>query len=393
MAFSPQLPWRRIAVALASGCALAATGAALVVARQMGWWATLLGAALCLFWLIGLGCWSVLQDTAPALTTAMGVADPRPTPPRLVLDQMPVPMIRIDAAGAHAINQSARALFGTDDRILPAPPTLLGGTSDRLRHEGKGWRIKAVETAPGERLVVLIDIEAEERAAEGRATAEMIDILGHELLNGLSPIVSLADSAVTAAARGDAMLPHILATLVSRAEGLEGFTRAYRTLSKLPDPVPTPVLLADLTQDLARLFASHFGSSVALTSHVPPEGVARMDRDQMTQGLWALLQNGAEAALAALSPRRVDLTFDVEADKLTIRVCDTGTGIAAPDRARIFRLFFTTKPQGSGVGLSLARRIARAHGGDLRLLTTRATIFELQVPAHGPRTEFGRDGW
>jgi signal transduction histidine kinase len=381
MAFSPSLRWRRIAVALTSGIALAAAGAALVLAWQIGWWATLFGAALCVFWLVGLGCRSVLQNTAPPLTTATGVADPGPLPPRLVLDQMPMPMIRIGAGRAHAINQSARALFGTDNRILPVPPTLLDGASDRFRYEGKGWRIKAIETAPGDRVVVLIDVEAEERAAEGRATDEMIDILGHELLNGLSPIVSLADSAVTAAARGDAMLPDILATLARRAEGLEGFTRAYRTLSKLPDPVPKPVSLGDLTHDLARLFASRFGSSVALTLHVRPEGVASMDRDQMTQGLWALLQNGAEAALAASSPRRVDLTMDIEGGRLTIRVCDTGTGIAAPDRARIFRPFFTTKPQGSGVGLSLAHRIARAHGGDLRLLATRATTFELQVPA------------
>ncbi|MGT2516845.1 hypothetical protein ACVOMT_24035 (plasmid) [Sphingomonas panni] len=82
----------------------------------------------------------------------------------------------------------------------------------------------------------------------------MIDILGHELLNGLSPIVSLADSAVTAAQQGDAMLGEILATLSRRVEGLEGFTRAYRELARLPDPVAAPVALDALAGDLARLF-------------------------------------------------------------------------------------------------------------------------------------------
>ena len=306
-----------------------------------------------------------------------------------LLDQLPVPLLRIDPDGAHVINRAARALFDTDDRILPPLPQLVERMSDRLRHEGRSWRISAVDIAPDRRLVVLIDVEAEERAAEGRADDEMIDILGHELLNGLSPIVPLADSAMTAAAQDDAALADILGTLARRVEGLEGFTRAYRTLSRLPDPVPLPVPLNGLVGDLARLFASRFGDSVALHIDQRASQIAYLDRDQLTQALWALLQNGAEAALAGSTPRRVDIRIEMTADKLTFCVADTGAGIAAPNRARIFRPFFTTKPQGSGIGLSLARRIARAHGGDLRLLSTMATTFELHASENRPVLQGG----
>ena len=379
MAFSRTIDQRRAAATLASGLALSAGGAVLVFAWQAGWWATIFGATLCVLWLIGLGCWSALHRSSEVAPLTTGPANPEGLPLRPLLDQVPVPLLRIDGEDARAINQAARALFGTDDRILPPPPELLDRTGDRLRHEGRSWRINAVETGPGQRLAVLIDVEAAERAAEVRANDEMIDILGHELLNGLSPIVSLADSAVTAAAHGDAMLPDVLATLARRVEGLESFTRAYRALSRLPDPVPASVSLRDFAEDLARLFASRFGTAVTLCIDVP-DRIATLDRDQLTQALWAILQNGAEAALIAAPPCRVDLSIEVEQGRVTMRVIDTGGGIDTPDRTRIFRPFFTTKPQGSGIGLCLARRIVRAHGGDLRLLPVASAEFELQVP-------------
>jgi signal transduction histidine kinase len=384
MDFRPPRPRRRAVAALVSGIALAGGGAALVLAWQAGWGASLFGVALCLSWTLGLSCWSALHRDPPG-TIAVTQAVARETAPlSSLLDQVPVPLVRADAAGAHAINRAARTLFATDGRILPAIPALLDPSGGRVRHEGRSWRIDAVTTTLGHRLLVLIDADAEERAAIGRTDDEMIDIVGHELLNGLSPIVSLADSAVTAAANDDPMLSEILATLARRVEGLEGFTRAYRTLSRLPDPVPTPVALDSLTDDLARLFSSRFGPSVTLAVAVPPARFATFDRDQLTQALWALLHNAAEAALAGSRPCEVGLDIMAEDGKLTIGVRDTGTRIALADRARVFRPFFTTKPQGSGVGLSLARRIARAHGGDLQLRATSTTQFVLHIPLRQP---------
>lgn len=383
MASDRPLAWRHAGGVLTMAALLAANGAASVLAWQMHWWATLFGALLCLLGIAGSRGWQALHRRASATDATGNHGDAEPAPLRPLLDQVPLPLIRIDAAGAHAINRAARIVFDTDDRILPAMPALLDPKSDRLSHEGRHWRIEAVDIATGERQLVLIDVAAEAQAAEVRAGNEMIDILGHELLNGLSPVVSLADSAVTAAARGDAMLPDILQTLARRVEGLEGFTRAYRLLSRLPDPVPAPVALGDLAEDLRRLFASRFGTSVALSLDLPADAIVHVDRDQLTQAIWALLQNGAEAALAAPVPPRIALTFAIAPDRLTVCVADSGTGIAAPDRSRIFRPFFTTKPAGSGIGLSLAQRIARAHGGELRLLPVATTTFELRTCAGG----------
>ncbi len=370
---------RRAVTTLASGVTLAAGGAALALSWQAGLWATQFGAALCIIWIIGLGCWSAPRREPPVEANSTAVIGDGSVPMSVLLDQVPVPLIRIDGVGAHAINRAARSLFATDDRILPGVPALLDQSSERLRHEGRSWRIDAVDTGSGVRLAVLIDVGAEERAAEDRANDEMIEILGHELLNGLSPIVSLADSAVTAAALGDATLPDILATLARRIDGLENFTRAYRTLSRLPAPILARVSLQELAHDLARLFASRFHPDVVLAVDVSPGRFAMVDRDQMTQAIWALLQNGAEAALAAPAPHRVMLAIAVNGSGLTVEVQDSGVGVPVSSRLRIFRPFHTTKLQGSGIGLTLSRRIARAHGGDVLLLPTTITTFRIRT--------------
>ncbi|WP_294320585.1 HAMP domain-containing sensor histidine kinase [uncultured Sphingomonas sp.] len=369
-------PERRRALAtLASGVTLTLGGAAALAVWRAGMWGSLLGTAMAVAWLLALGCWMALRR-APAPAPSQPARDAWPI--TALLDQVPVPLLRIEGVQVRAINRAARALFVADDRI-PAPPSTLTDPATRhLRHAGRRWRIDAVALGDAHRLAALIDVDAEEHAAQERAQDEMIDILGHELLNGLSPIVSLADSAVTAAQQGDAMLGDILATLARRVEGLEGFARAYRQLARLPDPVAAPVTLTILADDLARLFRGRFGTGVTLA--IEASGTATIDRDQMAQALWALLQNGAEAALAAAAPARVALALHSDGT-FTAEVRDSGPGIAAADRARIFRAFHTDKPGGSGIGLTLARRIARAHGGELMLLDSGETAFRLTVPA------------
>lgn len=365
---------RRMLTTLASGVTLTFAGAALVAVWQAGMWGSLLGTGMAVAWLLALGCWVALRH-APAPLPAAPARDAWPI--AALLDQVPVPLLRVDGDTVRAINRAARALFIADDRIHAPPPALTDPAAAHLRHAGRRWRIDAVTLGDATRLAALIDVDAEERAAQDRAQDEMVDILGHELLNGLSPIVSLADSAVTAQRAGDAMLGDILATLARRVEGLEGFTRAYRQLARLPDPVPAPVALDELAEDLARLFRVRFDDAVTLS--IDASGTATLDRDQMVQALWAVLQNGAEAALAATPPAQVALALNGDG-ALTADIRDSGVGIAAADRARIFRPFHTDKPDGSGIGLTLARRIARAHGGDLVLLDTRETAFRLRLP-------------
>ncbi len=119
----------------------------------------------------------------------------------------------------------------------------------------------------------------------------------------------------------------------------------------------------ELVGDLSRLFAERFDGRVMLSVEVPEGATGWCDRDQMTQGLWALLHNAAEAALAGTVAPAVTMQVATEVDRLIIRVSDSGQGVAAPERARIFRPFHTTKPEGSGIGLTSPAASHKRMGG------------------------------
>ncbi len=386
----------RDGAAVLRGLALIACGAIGVSAWQLGMWGLFAGAVLSAIWLILLARAHAIsaQQAASRFIDVDWRADLDPIAEgnagqgaivlRVLLDAAPTPLLAVDGRSVRALNRAARAMFATDDRVLPPPANLIAPDIAYLRHENRQWRIDRVEVASAARTVVaLIDIEQEERTAEARATAELIHILGHELLNGLTPIVSLADSALTASAQPEShpLLSDILGTLARRAEGLQRFTEAYRALARLPEPDRRAVPIAELIEDLARLFRSRW-PAVVLDVEIDISGAqaARIDRDQISQALWALLQNAAQAASTADRPPRVTLGTRLHAGLLMIDVGDSGAGVPAEDAQKIFRPFHTTKAEGTGIGLSLARQIVQAHGGSVILMPDRPTIFRVTLP-------------
>ena len=376
---------RTAAIAAALAC-----GAGAVAAAQRGLYASLLVA-------MGAGVWLAL---APLLQMPLPRARNPATVPgtredlvmaRVLLDSSPTPLVALDDDGnARVLNRAARRLFVTDERIAPATTALLAATTARmLSYDGHHYRLDRAEVrraGPARTILALADVEAVERTAAARATRDLLQVLSHEVMNALAPITSLADSARAAAADDApplAELRAMLGTLARRAEGLQRFTEAYREMARLPPPAPEPVALVDIIDDLARQFAGRWDGRVTLDAVAPPVDPVAIDRDQIGQALWALLQNGAEAALGGASAGNlpgVTLTTTQANARVVFTVADTGPGMPSGDRLRIFDAFFTTKPAGSGVGLSLARQIARAHGGDLTLTDTARTSFVLTLP-------------
>lgn len=369
--------------AILTGIALAFSGVAASEAWHRGMWGTLAGAGLVAVWIVLLHAWRSGLDSAPAGKAAPALAEQIGSH-RLLLDAAPTPMLAIEGGNARALNRAARRLFATDDRVLPMPPALAKGDTSHFRHEGRSWRIdRVLLAAENHTVVTLIDIEQEERAAEARATAEMIQVLGHELLNGLAPVASLAESGLAAIDRPETdrpLLREIMGTLTRQVEGLQRFVEGYRVLARLPEPSIHPVPVMQLVEDIARLFAVRW-PKVALSLDVVEAPSWLIDRDQVSQALWALIQNGAEAATTdrgaeariAIAVRRSDAG-------LVLEVRDNGNGISPGSESAIFRPFHTTKAEGTGVGLSLARQIAHAHGGTLSTHRSDQTIFRLIFP-------------
>lgn len=379
--------WRAVAL----GLAMAACGILGSLAFSRGMWGSLAAAVLCCGWLASVLWWHFARLPVPALAAglpARGAAEAqeeaREVIQRLLLDAVPTPLVVLEDGHARAFNSAARRLFGTDDRILPLPRALADPAADLLVHEGKRWRIDRVAgtgIVGGFSVAALIDVEGETSLAEARASAELIEILGHELLNGLAPIVSLAESAQQAARSAPvdtALLGEILGPLARRAEGLQRFAEAYRQLARLPDPEPEDCDIAQFVRDLEQGFIRRW-PGIAFGIDLEGPRSWPLDRDQLNQALWALLQNAAEAVEGQPHPE-VRLRVGLEGERLVFAIRDTGPGVAPAVAAHIFRPFHSTKPGGSGIGLSLARQIARSHRGTLDLAGADPTLFRLALP-------------
>lgn len=375
----------RVAAAVRSAL-LALAGAAAAAAWMQGLYASALLASLVASWIVALAVVTAtpppIPMPAPAPATPAGEMERR----RLTayLDFSPAPLIALDGAGRlRAINRAARRLFSSEELVPVPPPPLVdaladtapGRTATVALRDGVAARSFALATGDlslgGERTRIgaLIDIDSELKAAEATALRELVQVLSHEIVNALTPIASLAQSAADMLGDPHPALPAVrdaVETVARRAAGLQRFGETYRTLARLPDPTMRRIAVASFVADLARLFAMRWPSiPLAINDvHAPPH--IRGDPDQLSAAIWALLQNAAEAVANRTAPR-IDLSIEAVDDGVAIGIADNGHGIPADDADAIFRPFFTTKPAGTGVGLALARQIFRGHGGDLSL--------------------------
>jgi len=213
-------------------------------------------------------------------------------------------------------------------------------------------------------LVVLSDVNLPLRQQEREAWHRLIRVLGHELNNSLAPIKSIAGSLESIASQ-DPMpddwredIRRGLGIIAGRTDALSRFTSAYTALARLPRPNMREVDLSALVERVARLemrkvIQVETGAAVAVQA----------DPDQLEQLLINLMRNAVDAALETGGAVRVG--WHQNSHRVSVYIDDEGPGLA--NVSNLFVPFFTTKPQGSGIGLVLGRQIAEAHGGTLTL--------------------------
>jgi len=319
----------------------------------------------------------------------------------VLLDQVPIPLLSYHAdSGLRVLNRAARVLFRTDDLVTAALPELSEavagedpGAAKILRLFDRAYAVGVCEVRTAGktlRLASLADVQSEVRIAEATALRDLLRVLSHEIMNSLTPVASLAGIARKhlegETSDGAAGAREALDFLSQRAQGLVRFVEAYRSLARLPDPVPRPVRLEGLLRDVVRVFEqSPVAREVTIAMDLPPD-IPLLDVDEalLAQALINVLTNAAEASLANDGARRIGVAVAREKDEVRIDIGDNGCGIPDDLRDNIFHAFVTTKATGTGTGLNLARQIALAHGGDLVLLQDGGpwnTVFSLILRA------------
>lgn len=227
------------------------------------------------------------------------------------------------------------------------------------------------------RVIAVSDIDDYLAQTQIESWSKLTRILTHEIMNSLAPITSLSDTLLHLGRPLDADVAQGLETISATSRRLTAFVETFRRFTRIPEPQKAPVEVRGLLERAAALVAT---PQVGITVDVQPaEMLVYADEGLVSQVVVNLLKNAREA-VAAQPDARIDVRARIdEGENIRIDVTDNGKAIPAAVTENIFTPFFTTKADGSGIGLSVSRRIMQLHNGSLRLTsnTDRRVTFTL----------------
>lgn len=248
------------------------------------------------------------------------------------------------------------------------------------------------------------EFERQLRQKEYESWEKLMRVLTHEIMNAITPVVSLSETILSYFQTGH--LPKSarditdlavektirgLETIKNQGRNLIDFTESYRQFAGLKQPEYSRFSLTALIQDIQMLYQEdllqqHIDFSVYFFQ---PQIQIYADEGMLSQVLINLLKNAMQA-LAGQSDRKIRIEVCAKGMTIFISVTDNGPGIPSDLQEDIFVPFFTTKTNGTGIGLSLSRQMIRMHGGELSVLSHpyRKTAFTISLPLISHRNAF-----
>ena len=223
--------------------------------------------------------------------------------------------------------------------------------------------------------------EKQRQQHEQDSWTKLIRVLTHEIMNTVSPIASLSDAmakSVDENGHSELDIKAGLETISDSSKNLIGFVQTYRQLSGVAKPVRKALFLQDLMDNVISLNSEFAASCGAVCSYRPEESdlMVYADEGQISQILINLIKNALQAGA-----KHIDITAKMgKDDEVIVRVANDGEAIPVSAQEQIFIPFYTTKKEGSGIGLSISRQIMRNHNGSIELVRSddQQTVFELR---------------
>ena len=208
----------------------------------------------------------------------------------------------------------------------------------------------------------------ERRKTEVATWERLTRVLTHEIMNGMAPIVSLSQTLLRREEVKGTPTEEGLRAIQQTSGHLSVFLSAYRTFSKELKPKLQPTRISEVLTAVKALFPQ-----LEWSDGVDAGFTVQADPDLFHQVMLNLTKNAAEAGA-----HRIALCTVTDRDgRISLLVSNDGPAILAENRSSVFVPFFTTKPEGSGIGLALCRKIMIAMNGDLELLDNSETTFKV----------------
>ena len=215
------------------------------------------------------------------------------------------------------------------------------------------------------RVISIGNIHEELDRKEVESWEKLTRILTHEIMNSLAPVTSISHTLLSSSGDAETMRQG-LETIHATSDRLLRFVDSFRAVTRIPAPQKAPFYLSELVAESLSLIP-HEGIEVEVIIE-PEDTMLYADRALMSQVMVNLLKNATEALLAQTCERKITIRSTIDAEeRIQIEITNSGSAIPAEVAENIFTPFFTTKTDGSGIGLAVSRQIVRLHGGTLRL--------------------------
>jgi nitrogen fixation/metabolism regulation signal transduction histidine kinase len=295
-----------------------------------------------------------------------------------------------------ALQKRLPKLYEAIRQLQPGVPTIVklavGTRTMQLLLSATSFRLQEREF----KLVAFKNVSEALDETETEAWQKLLRVMTHEIMNSVAPIASLADTlrrhvrreleqVPTSPSTDHALLDDVaegITIIQHRSEGLLRFAQVYRDFSNITTPLLTTVRVQELFSSMSRLLAAQLKEvHIELSSTAePPDLQLHVDAQLIEQVLINLVQNAAYAVRESAQPRIHLLARTVETGRPIIEVADNGTGIPPDLLDSIFIPFFSTRTNGTGIGLSLAKQIMHLHRGSIQVQSTpgKGSVFRLE---------------